>query len=297
MPTLEYLRHRIETASDLRSAVATMKTLAAVNIHQYERAADALGQYSRTIELGLQIMLRGSIDVPVSEVPTTNQRNGNIGVIVFGSDQGMCGQFNEQIAAYAAEQHSTYRRGVPAAVWIVGGRVYFPLTDSGWSINQTFRVPTSVPEVADRVCELLTTIEHLRERRNLCTLRIYFNMRSTASSYQPNEKQLLPISPTWLRDLRERKWESRSLPRFGGDRDEMTSLLIRQCLYVSLYQACAESLASENASRIAAMQAAEKNIDDTLDELQTAFKTQRQTAITEELLDVVTGFEALMSGK
>jgi F-type H+-transporting ATPase subunit gamma len=64
-------------------------------------------------------------------------------------------------------------------------------------------------------------------------------------------------------------------------------------LFVSLFTACAESLASENASRIAAMQAAEKNIEQRLDELRGAFNLMRQSAITEELLDVVTGFEAL----
>ena len=71
--------------------------------------------------------------------------------------------------------------------------------------------------------------------------------------------------------------------------------MVRQYLFVSLFQACAESLASENASRIAAMQAAEKNIEERLEELQGQYNHLRQTAITEELLDVVTGFEALAS--
>ena len=74
---------------------------------------------------------------------------------------------------------------------------------------------------------------------------------------------------------------------------DLFSAVARQYLFISLYRACAESLASENASRILSMQAAEKNIEDRLAELQTEFHHQRQTSITEELLDVVTGFEAL----
>lgn len=310
MPTLELLRRKIDTATDLQSVVTTMKTLAAVRIHQYQRAADALNDYNRTIELGLQVILRDRQlhKLPCRKLPPCDSTNGkpeayptsqasHHGVIVLGSDQGMCGQFNEQIANHAMQQRAKDSPRRPEALWIVGSRVAFLLTDNGWSIDQAFRIPTSVPEIADCVSDLLTAVERLRETRNLTTLWIYSNIRSSAGSYQTNTKQLLPVNLAWLQELSVKKWESPSLPTFGGDREELFSLLVRQSLYVSLYQACAESLASENASRIAAMQAAEQNIEDTLDELNTAFKTQRQTAITEELLDVVIGFEALTSGE
>ena len=68
---------------------------------------------------------------------------------------------------------------------------------------------------------------------------------------------------------------------------------IREYLFVLLYQACAESLASENASRLAAMQRAEKNIKEILEDLNRIFHRIRQEAIDEELFDVVSGFEAL----
>lgn len=305
MPTLELLRRKIETASDLQSVVTTMKTLASVRIHQYQRAADALMDYNRTIELGLQVILR---EQKLRQL-TTNEWSGenressfredssHHGVIVFGSDQGMCGQFNEQIATHALEHHARHCRRPPEALWIVGSRVAFLLTDNGWSIDKAFRIPTSVPEIADCVSDLLTAVEAVRKRRNLTSLRIHSNTRSSAGAYRPHTKQLLPIDLAWLRQLSVKRWESPCLPTFGGERKELFSLLMRQSLYVSLYQACAESLASENASRIAAMQAAEKNIEETLDELNTAFKTRRQTAITEELLDVVVGFEALTDGQ
>ena len=69
--------------------------------------------------------------------------------------------------------------------------------------------------------------------------------------------------------------------------------LIREYLFVSLFQACAESLASENASRPAGMQRAEKNIDGLLDDLSRSFAQLRQNSIDEELFDLVAGFEAL----
>jgi len=73
--------------------------------------------------------------------------------------------------------------------------------------------------------------------------------------------------------------------------------LIREYLFISLFRACAESLASENASRLAAMQRADKNIDDLLKQLQGTFYRLRQDGIDEELFDVISGFEALSKGK
>jgi F-type H+-transporting ATPase subunit gamma len=68
---------------------------------------------------------------------------------------------------------------------------------------------------------------------------------------------------------------------------------VREFLFISLFRACAESLASENASRLAAMQRADKNINDLLDQLHGEFNQLRQSTIDEELADVISGFEAL----
>ena len=99
MPTLEGLRRTIETATDLGSVVTTMKTLAAVSIRQYETAVEALADYNRTIELGFRIVMH--------DEPSRVERIGeskNMGVIVFGTDQGMCGQFNEEIVSFVRER-------------------------------------------------------------------------------------------------------------------------------------------------------------------------------------------------
>jgi F-type H+-transporting ATPase subunit gamma len=79
-----------------------------------------------------------------------------------------------------------------------------------------------------------------------------------------------------------------------GDSTTTLRALICEYLFVSLFRACAESLASENASRLAAMQRADKNIDDLLEDLNGSYHRQRQSGIDEELFDVIAGFEALV---
>ena len=91
-------------------------------------------------------------------------------------------------------------------------------------------------------------------------------------------------------------WPTRPLPEIvGGTRAGAKTLraLIREYLFVSLFRACAESLASENASRLAAMERADRNIDELLEEMNGRFHQLRQSGIDAELFDVIAGFEAL----
>lgn len=288
MPTLEGLRRQIDTATDLSSVVTTMKTLAAVSIHQYERAVEALADYNRTVELGFQIALSGE---PLRL--ESDESSHQTAAVVFGSDQGMCGQFNEDVVSFLntkVEQESARRSWKLLAV---GVRAEGQLLDAGWEIDHTYGVPTSVSDITNLVQEVLPHIERLRSESDISRLLVFYNRRTSASSFEPRRLQLLPIDPKRLERWRDEPWQSRSLPMFVTERRRLLSRLIRQYLFVSLFRACAESLASENASRIAAMQAAEKNIEERLDELRGSFNQLRQSAITEELLDVVTGFEAL----
>ncbi|MCW3058755.1 MAG: H(+)-transporting synthase, subunit gamma [Capsulimonas sp.] len=88
-------------------------------------------------------------------------------------------------------------------------------------------------------------------------------------------------------------WPTKNLPEVLGSSEDTLRALIREYLFISLFRACAESLASENASRLAAMERAGKNIEETLNDLQGAFHRLRQGSIDEELFDVFSGFEAL----
>src|SRR5580658_7353453 len=92
------LRKKIDSAGDLQSVVRTMKALAASSIGQYEKSVQALADYYRTVELGLGACFRDS--EPVGPVLEPKADIGPIGVIVFGSDQGLVGQFNDVVADF-----------------------------------------------------------------------------------------------------------------------------------------------------------------------------------------------------
>jgi F-type H+-transporting ATPase subunit gamma len=101
------------------------------------------------------------------------------------------------------------------------------------------------------------------------------------------------LDANWRQKLAELPWPTGNLPEVMGETTAALRALIREYLFISLFRACAESLSSENASRLAAMQRADKNIDELLEDLNGAFHRLRQSGIDEELFDVISGFEAL----
>ena len=147
------------------------------------------------------------------------------------------------------------------------------------------------------VQEVLLGIERWRAPGGIDQVLLVYHRFLSGASYHPHTLRLLPVDQDWLRTLKSQTWPSRCLPSFSMDANLLFSSLIRQYLFVSLYRAFAESLASENASRLASMQGAERNIGERLDVLQADFHRQRQMTITEELLDIVAGFEAMTGGE
>lgn len=123
-------------------------------------------------------------------------------------------------------------------------------------------------------------------------LHLFYNRPPSGAAYTPVDQRLLPLDETWRRTLSELPWPTRNLPEVMGGTATLRAL-IREYLFVSLFRACAESLASENASRLAAMQRADKNIDELLQDFTRTFHRLRQNSIDEELFDLISGFEAL----
>lgn len=295
--TLEALKAQIGSVRDLQSVVKTMKALAAVSIRQYQKAVESLTVYDRTVEQGFEILLKYRYDMDEWGIPSNVGGNRpRLGAIVFGSDQGLCGQFNEQIASYAGQWLDESE--VPPEdrlIATVGERILPPLQGQNRDLDEHFGVPNSARAIGDRVRDLLVMVERWRSQANIGRVMLFYNQSQSGAQYHSRSLQLFPLDPQWLQDLESRPWKGNGFPTFTMDVPPLFSALIRQHLFVSLYRALAESLASENASRLSSMQSAEKNIQERLGDLNSQYRRQRQSSITGELLDVVSGFEALSS--
>lgn len=287
--TLASLRRKMDGAQKLEGVVRTMKAMAASSIGQYKAAVAALHDYERSVELGLSACLRAA-SLGAAAVPS---RRGEqlIGAIVFGSDQGLVGRFNEVIADFARVKLDAMQG--KKTVWAVGERVYAHLKDGAMSLAGQFAVPSSVQAIAALVGEIQIQSETNQPRGGYAQIYVFHNRLQSATLYEPVGKRLLPLDAQWRDKLTRLPWPSANLPQILGQAGPTLAALVREYLFISVYKACAESLASENGSRLAAMQRAEKNIEALSDVLSQTFYRLRQSSIDEELFDVMAGFNAL----
>jgi F-type H+-transporting ATPase subunit gamma len=291
----ERLRQRIGSAGDLQSVVRAMKAQAAAAVGQYERSVAALGDYADSVELGLAACFRADEGTEHAEPPPRSRPGVAIRAIVFGSDQGLVGRFNDLVVDHARD--ALARLAAPAQVWAVGDRVRASIVDARLPVLGVFPVPGSVGAIAALIGDiLLTVVEESRGRDqagSVTELHLFYNRTMPGATFGPVGQRLLPLDDAWRQALVRRPWPTGMLPEVLGDAAATRRALVREYLFVSIFRACAESLASENASRLAAMDRADRNIDKMLVTLHDTFHRLRQGRIDEELSDVISGFKAL----
>ena len=289
------MRRKIASAGELRSVVRTMKTLAASNIGQYEGAVRALTGYARAVDLGLGACLREARPAPAAAArpaPAAGRKAPPpVGAVVFGSDQGLVGAFNDLIADHAA--HALREAPARPRVWAVGERVFARLADAGLAPCGPLEAPNGVAGITPLVGRIQLEAEAWRGGDDDAALYLFHNRPAPGAVCEPAGRRVLPLDEAWMRRMAAVRWPTRNPPEVIRSGTLTLRMFLREHLFVALFRACAESLASENASRLAAMERAEKNIDDLLAEMRAAYNRLRQNGIDAELFDLVAGFEAL----
>ncbi|MEO6986586.1 MAG: FoF1 ATP synthase subunit gamma [Paralcaligenes sp.] len=284
--SLESLVRRTEAMQGIRSIVHTMKTLSAINRYPYEQAARAINDWRDTVLDGLQAFTK--VHGPLTQSGDTRALSV---LVAFGSDQGLCGNYNEIVAQALATHPATQGQYV---ILGIGAAMQDAIQGVGLRAERAMMTPASVDGLGRAVSDLVTRIDAVRaSQAREISVTLAFTERKDHGQQAAVLRQVLPLSSDVIEELSNRRWISRSLPHFDMAPTAILAALLRHYLFASLFHACAEALVTENSARFTRMQQAEKSIDDRLTELGSATRTTRQSAITEELLDVIAGFEAL----
>lgn len=286
--TLIQLQRKKKSAADLSSVVRVMKAMAMSNITQYELAVNSLQEYYRTISYGLYACMTTE---NISIVNDSNLKGKPSVVVIFGSDQGLVGRFNDSIYLHA--QNTLKELPGEIEVWAIGERIYALLMDEGIEPTKYFNVPNSVEAITPLVNQILIESEKIGQGIQDYNLFIFHNQPTEDANYKQQNSRLFPPDSDWEKSILEIQWPNQSIPQVIGQAEITMRVLIREYLFVSLYKACAESLAAENASRLDAMERAEKNIEEVVDELDLSYNRLRQSMIDGELFDLIAGFEVL----
>lgn len=287
---LSILRKRIQGAKDLKSVIRTLKAIAVASITPYERAMSSLREYDQIVKLGLASNIRRILN-PFKE-KNISAKIIKSGAIIFGTDQGMVGQFNEHVTNLTIQNYRNVR--LSTTIWAIGEHIKNNLEDEGISIAGYFETPVSVTGITALIAELLKVIEKWRGDSDQVELLVFNNRHREKNNYEPIKKRILPLDSSWLQSILETNWPNRKIPEALPDGDTVLTALIREYIFVSLYLACAESLSAESACRFAAMQNAETSVIDLIKEMTLKYNHGRQAAIDEELADLVNGFVVLI---
>ncbi|WP_029898940.1 F0F1 ATP synthase subunit gamma [Desulfohalovibrio reitneri] len=288
----EALARRISGAEDLHSVVKTMKAMAAVNIRHFQDAAESMERYRHTVELGFTAVLRSRPDLLSRSRPALP--DAPLGAVLFGSDQGMCGQLNEEVGRlYLRTLRDENRDPHKVSLLAMGERLAGFAEEAATAPEKMFHVPGGADGIGRLVRSMLVSVEEWTRQRGIERLALFYSREAERGGTEAVVDELLPLDREWMRRLARREWPTRSLPVVTMDTGELYSRLVRQYLFSGFFRAVAQSLAAENAARLASMQGAESSIRDKLRELRQSYQQQRQNAITEEIIDIVSGFEAL----
>lgn len=295
MSSSAVVRRRIESAESLGDVVDTMKSLASVRVHQYRRTMRALDASTLTLDRAARALLRLRPELAIAAGAAAGERTITV---VFGSDRGLCGPFNDRLARYAIDAvnaQSDVADAGESGVRIVtsGRRVARRLRAAGLTPVSRLAAPSSLGSLETAVAELLAVVERYREQGSDDRVQLIYARPVGATRFEPRTVQVLPVDPAWMRGLAERPWETRKLPMELSDPLALVRGLIRQRLALAFVKAYGSSLAAENAARLMAMEAASKNVEERLGRLRSEHQAARQAAVTAELLDIQSAADAL----
>ncbi len=288
--TQETLNKRIKTTTDLRGIVSTMKMLSSVSVGQFERALKSLNQYTENIQNAFRgLFAQESFQYTP---PAIRAKNKKILAVLIGSDNGLVGRFNRDILDNMKKTLIPMTDKNQIKIISIGKRLSAIIQTNGFHLLAHYNNSNTTKEVSALAGALLTKIHQLVSKEQFDCVWLFYTTRQDTKTSIIGE-QLIPFQQNLLDTIKSKKWDGRTLPLITAEHDELFSALIREHFIVSLSHALTASLATEHYTRMIHMQQAEKNIDEKLAELELIYQQERQNQITNELIDIVSGAEAI----
>ena len=290
METLDNLKKTLDTSKSIKQVVSTMKALSGANIKKYEKIVKILYTYKSNVELALQAVMMHNDKININELEFVGQsknKKANNLVIVFGSNQGLCGRFNDKIANFVIDDIDNIDNN---KVIVVGERLSMLLNNKKLKIFKTIPVPNSIENISNTIYELLSIIEEEIENKTINKVFLYYTANDDTMNGTLTKNRLIPIDKKILENAQKKVWPTNNIPYWQVDTKTLIVDLLKQYIFVGLNDALVNSIASEQKNRLLTLQNAENNINDLIRTKNLEYNQKRQSTITNELLDVITGY-------
>jgi F-type H+-transporting ATPase subunit gamma len=283
MASTREIRRRIRGVKNIKQVTRAMNMIAAARLRRGQSKAESARPYAERLREILQDVLAGGVG---ARHPLLVKRDvKRIGVVLITSDRGLCGGFNAAIIREVS--HFLVEQTADIGLLTVGkkGRDYFK--SRGRDIDQHFAQPSRDVKLEELGAITKRVIADYSSGRYDQIFLAFAGFVSVLKS-QPTVIQLLPLDKPSAQTKQER-----ASYQFEPDAETLLDTLLPQYVEVLIYRALVESLAAEQAARMVAMKAATDSASDMIDNLTREYNRARQGSITTQILEVVSGAEAL----
>ncbi|MCC7281344.1 MAG: F0F1 ATP synthase subunit gamma [Acetobacteraceae bacterium] len=291
MPSLKSLRSRINSVKSTRKITQAMKMVAASKLRRAQSQAEAARPYAERMERMLETLGRSSAENPNAPVLLRGSGQDQTHLlVVVTADRGLCGAFNASVARFA--------RGRIRELAAAGRTVkILPIGRKGRDNLRRDHAPMLIPGIdfagkrrigfadAEAIGLKLATMAENGEFDS-CTL-IYNHFKSVIAQI-PTAQQLIPLPLP-----EEATSEAGAVVEFEPGEEEILATLLPRNLAVQIYRALLDSAAGEQGARMTAMDNATRNAGDMINRLTLNYNRQRQANITKELIEIISGAEAV----
>ena len=293
MPNLKELKNRISSVKSTRKITSAMKMVAASKLRRAQELAESSRVYADSLSFVLSSLAgntKNSSDLP--EI-LTGRENSKISLLIINSsDRGLCGGFNSNLFRNAKKWISDQQvQGKSVKIMTVGKKAssFYKKTDldivaSFEDLNSNDRQLQVSEEIKNKIMELF-------ENNEIDEVSILFNKFVSAISQEPTYQSLIPLSNDETSE--DESEANNAIFEFEPDKNELLEYLVPRNFLTQIYRSVLESSASEHAARMTSMDNATRNAGDMIDRLTLTYNRTRQAFITKELIEIISGAEAV----
>lgn len=283
MANTKDIRRRIKTVKNIEKITSAMKMVAAARLRKAQDRAEAARPYAEKMKqvMGNLSTKAGEIKHPLLEVRPEEK----IVYVVVGAERGLAGSFNNNVMN-AAIKHINEKDSNDVSMVLVGKKAITFFNKRNVKIIKTMETTGNGIAFSD-VNDITNTVRLLFENAEVDAVYLVYAKFNSAISQVPTVLQMLPMVPPESEEALHGEYI------FEPSATVLLANLLPRYLETQVYQAMVESNASEYGARMTAMSAATKNAGEMIDNLTLIYNKARQAAITKEILEIVSGAEAL----
>lgn len=284
MASLKEVKNRISSVNSTRKITSAMKMVASSKLHHAQQAIEQMLPYEEKLT-DIMSSFVSSLEGEISSPYAAKREVKRVAIVVLASNSSLCGGFNVNVVKQLKRTIDNYTdQGIEIAeIYPIGNKVQEAARKMGFAASENYADLLDHPRYAP-VAKLSARIMERYAKGEIDQVDLHYHHFKSAGSQILQSETFLPIRL-------DKKMGNESAVNYIVEPtpQEIIESLIPQSLHLRLYSALLDSLASEHAARVIAMQVATDNADELLSDLTLQYNKTRQQAITTELLDIAGG--------